>query len=706
MPPTNKADRNELLSNQRHVLIVDDDIVTRQMLAKILQHSGYCTHEAGDGKEALAYCSEYTPDIILLDLIMPGMDGYETCRQLREAKQFIELPILILTGLNDVPSIDKALDVGATDFITKPVNWSLLEQRVRYALRSFDMHKSLKGQEARLSQAQRLARIGSWQLQADNGGIELSNELLALLELDESHQYKDLDDFVTYIPLEDQDSFTRMLNNTINNNNPYQIEHRLILPGGKELYVQQQAEIILDADNQPIGVIGALQDITELKSAEALIHHQRYYDTVTDLPNRRMFTEHTLKVIQSDNDDKKLTVIYMMMIENYKVLSETLGHNSVDTISLILAERLRKIDRPNIFIARFNDDTFSIVTREIDGVTDVSNLLDEIFALNSDTISVANQDVYISLSIGVSMYPIDNEDINSIIKGAENAMLRANEEGANQYQFYSEEMNKKSQQRLRIDQELRIAVENGDIIAYYQPQVNIQTGRITGMEALARWLHPERGLIPPFEFIPIAEQNGLIVQVGSCILHEACQQTKLWAEQGLGDLCVGVNLSAKQFSNNNIVKEVFNVLEKTGLPTSQLDLEITESMAVHGMDNVIPALKKFKENGITLSIDDFGTGYSALSLLRELPLDIIKIDRTFVKDIGVDDDGGLAKAIIAMAHSLHMGIIAEGVETIAQHDFMRAHNCESIQGFIYSPPLPANEFEKYVKDYHKLDLKE
>lgn len=685
---------------QKKILVVDDDLVTRKTLVKILKKCSYTMLEADNGSMALDMFNEHQPDLVLMDVIMPIMDGYEACTKLRTITDYQNLPILMLTGLSDVESVDKAFDAGATDFITKPINWSLLEQRVRYALRATDTHKNLQSHQAKLAQAQRIAKLGYWEMEIGSDNIICSIELLKLLNLEPSFNHQPMQKFLKLIHPDDLEGFMSAFEQAINEAIPYQIEHRLIRHDAVEMYVQQQTEIISDTNGKPVSIIGTLQDISEIKSAEALINHQRYYDSLTDLPNRKQFIERTRKQVSLPEHKNELIAVCLVSIDKLKTINETLGHDVADDTITAYTERLKTISIGDAYISRYHDDTFALFITGLKNFSQVNELIQKITALTEEPICLDENELHIQTSLGLSLYPLDNKNYDTILKGAENALNRARENGGNQSVFYSEKMNQEAQDRLEMERDMRKGLERGEFIVYYQPQINTQTGLVCGMEALVRWQHPQKGLISPFFFIPVAEDTGLIKQLGATVLKDSCEQASKWHAAGLGDLRVGVNLSAVQMKDPSFYNEVITILDKSGLSPSLLDLEITESMAVHDIENIIAILQLFQEKGITISMDDFGTGYSALSYLRQLPLNIIKIDRSFIKDIGESDDGSIARAVMAMAHSLGLSVIAEGVETEAQLDFILKNNCEEIQGFYYSQPLPADEFEAFVIEHN------
>lgn len=687
-------------NEQTRIFIVDDDDVTRHLVGKILSKSGYRIFEAANGAEAIKLFDDINPHLVLMDVVMPEVDGYTACRVIREKENFLELPIIMLTGLDDVESVRASLDAGATDFISKPINWALLEQRVQYALNTRSMHEELQNQKSRLSQAQKVAKLGSWELSVDDDHISCSDELTDLLRLDVGEKLLHLDNLIDFSHPSDKEIVRAHVVDAMISGAGYQLEHRIICRDKTELYVLQHADVINDKYGNIIKVIGTVQDITELKSTQAIIHHQNYYDLLTDLPNRRLFTDNVIKNITSAKKDNAV-VIYMLTLDNLRSLSESLGYKATEIVLISFSSRLKALKSDSVIISRFNDNTFAIMSSDFRDLSHVTEMTDAIMALTAQSISIDTHDIFVTVSIGISIYPIDNSTAEATILGAENAMLNASKQGGGRYLFYNEQSNREAQERLDIENDMRKGIKRGEFVPYYQPKINAQTGIITGFEALARWNHPVKGLIAPFYFIDIAEKTGLIVELSNSIIQQACVQTRQWRDEGLGDFVLSVNLSVKQFIDRDISDEIKTILQNTGLPATQFDIEITESMAATKTADVISVLKSFKEMGVTISMDDFGTGYSSLSQLQTLPIDTIKIDRSFIVEIEGKSKGVMVRTIIAMSRSLGMNVIAEGVENPVQLDMLLAYGCNDIQGYYFSKPLPAEQFNGFVADFHK-----
>jgi len=689
-----------LTNEQTRIFVVDDDHVTRHLVSKILSNSGYRIFEASNGAEAIELFDDIAPHIILMDVMMPEVDGYTACRKIREKENFLELPIIMLTGLDDVDSVKTSLDAGATDFISKPINWALFEQRVEYALHARSMHEQLQNQKSMLAQAQKIAKLGSWELSVDDNELVCSEELLGLLRLEPGEKLLDLDSLVNFAHPADKENARAHILDAMIQGVAYQLEHRIICRDGTELYVLQHADLIKDRAGNIVKLIGTVQDITELKSTQATIHHQNHYDLLTDLPNRRLFTEKVVKNIVYSGNDNNAVVVYMLTLDNLRNLSESLGYKATETILISFSSRLKKLESDSMIISRFNDNTFAIMSSGFSDFRHVTETAEQIISLTKQSFSIDTHDIFVTVSIGISIYPIDNNTAEATILGAENAMLNASKKGGNRYLFYSEKSNREAQERLEIEHDIRVGIKRGEFIPYFQPQIDAKSGRITGFEALARWNHPRKGIVAPFHFIEIAEQTGLIIDLSRSIIEQACAQTQQWAESGLGEFNLGINLSIKQFIEHDIYAELMNILQRTGLPARQLDIEITESMAATKANDLADVLHKIKNSGATISMDDFGTGYSSLSQLQTFPVDIIKIDRSFIVDIEGPGDGVMAKTIIAMSKSLGMNVIAEGVENTTQLEMLLAHGCNNIQGYLYSKPLPATEFPDFVATFY------
>ena len=431
---------------------------------------------------------------------------------------------------------------------------------------------------------------------------------------------------------------------------------------------------------------------------QAHLSYLAYHDPLTGLPNRQSLSERLQQACSRAQCNGGMVAMLFLDLDRFKLINDTFGHAAGDRLLKSVADRLAACVRGADTVARLGGDEFTVVLEDIVHGRDAATVAQKILDALAQPFSLAQQEVFISASIGIALYPSDDNGIDSLFKKTDAAMYHAKERGRNNYQFYSAEMNASLARKLHMENSLRRALEREELRLHYQPQVDTVSGRIIGMEALLRWQHPEMGLVPPAQFIPLAEETGLIVPIGECTLRSACLQTRRWHERGFGPLRVAVNLSAYQFKQKDFPHTVARILDETGLDPGCLELELTESTVMDDVDQAIEILHALNAMGVYLSIDDFGTGYSSLSYLKRLPIDALKIDRSFVRDIGADsDDAAIVTAIIAMARSLKLKVIAEGVETREQFAFLRKCRCDAMQGYYFSRPVPPEEFAQLLQ---------
>jgi diguanylate cyclase (GGDEF)-like protein/PAS domain S-box-containing protein len=552
------------------VVVVDDDRAMRQMIHKVLAGNGFRVEQAEDGAQSLDICARYAPDIVLMDALMPVMDGFEACVRLRQQPGTEHIPVLMVTGLNDEQSVDRAMKAGASDFITKPIYWPLLLQRLRHILAS--------------------------------------------------------------------------------------------------------------------------------QRAEKQIKHLAYHDTLTGLPNRVLFHDRLQQALSQAARKEHIMGVMFLDLDRFKIINDTLGHDVGDELLKAVSQRLKNCIRQGDTVVRLGGDEFTIILPIIGKAEDAAFVAQKILTTLAEPFLLNHQELHITSSIGISLYPNDGEDTQTLIKNADIAMYRAKDLGKNNYQFYTADINSRALESITLENALRHALERDELLLHYQPKIDIRSGRIVGVEALVRWRHPEFGLVPPDKFIPLAEETNLIIPIGEWVLRTACEQGSRWRERGLPAWRMAVNLSARQFRHKNLLKPIFRILRETGFDPHHLELEITESLIMQGAGQTIAILEELDEAGIHLSLDDFGTGYSSLSYLKRFPIDTVKIDSSFVRDIHTDpNDAAITSAIIAMAHSLKLSVIAEGVETEEQLAFLRERGCDEYQGFLFSRPLPAEEMERLAR---------
>ena len=470
---------------------------------------------------------------------------------------------------------------------------------------------------------------------------------------------------------------------------------------GKTIYCEWYNTALKGADGRVIGVSSLAQDVTEQKRAAERINDLAYYDELTGLPNRMLFRDRLSHAcIESDRKERLVGVMFLD-VDHFKDVNDTLGHEAGDILLHALAQRLQGCMRASDTVARFGGDEFAVLFSDVGHVDDVVQVAQHVVDGFKEPFDIHGQKLFVTISMGITLYPLDDGDIDALLRNADSAMYAAKAAGRNCYRFYAAAMTERVTERLAMQTGLHHALDRREFILHYQPQLNIESQRISGVEALVRWQHPERGMVSPAQFIPVAEETGLIVPLGDWILRTACQQAKAWQDQGLPQMCVAVNLSARQFKEPLFQQRVLEILKETGLDPRHLELEITESILVDGLESVKTTLQAFKRTGIVISLDDFGTGYSSLSYLKQFPIDKLKIDQSFVRDVLTNaSDASLVRAIIAMAQALGLRSIAEGVETQAQLEFLRAEGCDEIQGYHLAKPLPAQQLPNLILQYN------
>ena len=445
-------------------------------------------------------------------------------------------------------------------------------------------------------------------------------------------------------------------------------------------------------------LVRAMQYSIERKRYQVQIEHQANYDSLTGLPNRTLLHDRLQQAVFAQRHVRAIAVVFIDL-DHFKFVNDSLGHNVGDELLKNMAERLRSVLRPGDTVARLGGDEFVLILNDQNNEEVMFRAMQRVTAKVSEPMAIGGKELYTTCSAGISLYPQDGPDVDTLLKNADVAMYRAKEAGRNNFQFFTAEMNQLVNERLQLEHSLRRALEHKEFLLHYQQKVNLKSGAVVGSEALLRWSHPEWGLVRPARFIPLAEETGLIVQIGEWVLHEACRQNRAWQNEGLDPGVVSVNLSARQFRQEGLVRMVSRILADTGLEPSALEMELTESMVMHNAEVAIAILQGLKSLGVALSVDDFGTGYSSLAYLKDLPIDTLKIDRSFVRDIKSTGDAGegvIAQAIISLGHNLDLKVIGEGVETDAQLRFLAKHRCDEVQGFYYGEPVAPEAFAKLL----------
>ncbi len=472
-------------------------------------------------------------------------------------------------------------------------------------------------------------------------------------------------------------------------------EGQLKCKDGSWLAVETGAYVVSNDGNDVLSIV--VRDITERKHAQERIHYLAHYDPVTNMPNRVLMRDRLQQNLAHAERNHCMVAVLFLDLDRFKVINDSLGHHAGDLLLQILGQRLTGCIRQGDTVSRQGGDEFVVVISEVRQLEVLKVITEKLLATVAEPIEIYGHEVTTTTSIGISLFPHDGMAVDSLMKNADMAMYQAKKQGGNNCQFYSSDMNDRSRERLNLENSLRHALERGELSLHYQPQIDIGTGKVFGMEALLRWRHPQLGDIPPTKFIPLAEETGLISAIGDWVLNEACAQMQTWRDQGFDGLRISVNISARQLQQKDLVNRVGAILDATGLAASMLDLELTESMLMENMQENVAVLQSLRQLGLVISIDDFGTGYSSLAYLQRLPIETLKIDRSFVRDItSQNSNAPIALAVIALAHSLGHKVIAEGVETKEQLEFMRNHGCDAVQGYYFSKPLTAASLTEYL----------
>ena len=684
------------------VLIVDDEEQMRMLVRASLEQAEFQVEEACDGTQALTAFELFKPEIILMDVMMPGgIDGFTACKNLKALPGGEKVPILMMTALDDLQSINKAYDAGATDFFTKPINWTILGHRVRYMLRTSRAADRLRMSEARNSSLVNAVPDLMFRVKSDG-------TILDYVPAKETGQFLD-----TTVPIGSNlheifpdiaKGTMRYTKQALETGQTHTFEYTIVM---NDSTLHYEARVVVSGEDETLTIV---RDITDRKEAEEHIKFLAYYDTLTGLPNRLYFKEKLSEALQRAARYDQEVAILFLDLDDFKRINDTLGHTIGDMLLKGVAERLdhclRKtdsithLDGPelNSNVSRLGGDEFIVQLTEVSLVHDLAKVAMRILSEIASPFTLEGFEVFITASIGITLYPSNGDNVDTLMKNADTAMYHAKDKGKNNYQFYNQSMNDTAFERLSMENDIRRAMERKELTLFYQPQMHIESGKIRGFEALIRWKHPEFGYISPNDFIPLAEEIGLIIPIGEWVLKSACVQVMKWSEDGFEPVSVAVNISSHQFRQGNLKKKISKILNETSMDPSYLKLELTESVIMTNLDETMTTLHDLKSMGIGLIIDDFGTGYSSLSYLKRFPIDALKIDKSFIKDLTVDkDDAAMTKTIITMAQNLNLKVVAEGIETEEQLAFLKENGCDEIQGYLYAPPMPADEVKDFLQ---------
>ncbi|MDJ0877856.1 MAG: EAL domain-containing protein [Halieaceae bacterium] len=696
----------ELLGNSRSrplLLIADDDKGTRLILQHVFTKDGFDVCLAENGAEAIDKYAERRPDAVLLDVQMPYMDGYQVCELIRDREREVKTPIVMITGQNDIESISRAYDLGATDFISKPFDKNTLPFRMRHVLRAHSEHNSLHGLMHGIPDAIAV-------LDDTGDAIDFMNANRLFRDV-ENADMLELFKRGHRLPRGFMDKVRECVRRTLQTDEVQELEFQI---ANSQRHFE--ARIIR---RDAYSALAIIRDVTERQRSEQKIQELAYSDTLTGLPNREQFKKILATAIRRADATGTSAALLYLDLDRFKRINDTFGHSVGDALLCAVAERLRTSIRKSTRgessipggteISRLGGDEFTIVVPELSDKSHIESLCSRIQRTLTTPFVCEGHQIVVSPSIGVAIYPEHGDDEQELLMRADTAMYEAKGEGANNARVYHESMNARSLELLALESEMNRAIERNELELHYQPKIDIREWRLVGLEALIRWKHHERGWISPVDFIPIAEDTGQIIDIGRWVLQEACRQLGEWREGPAAGLQIAVNISSQQFTHDDLQRSVMEAVWENRVGPRMLELEITESVLVGNVDETIDLLTALKTSGVSVAIDDFGTGYSSLSYLKRFPVDKLKIDRTFIRDLHRNpDDAAICSAILAMGRQLGLAVVAEGVENEEQLQFLDERECDQVQGYYFGKPMPAHALPDFLHDVlnpHLAELK-
>ncbi|WP_374591054.1 putative bifunctional diguanylate cyclase/phosphodiesterase [Aquabacterium sp.] len=699
---------------QPRVLLVDDDEVNLLLTSIALRERGFSITEASSGEQAIHMLTEWLPDVVVLDAIMPGRDGFSTCKELRHLPGYESLPVLMLTGLDDDASISRAYEAGATDFFVKSTQWSLLAGRLRYLLRASRTRNELERSKTKLARAQDLARMGSFDWHRQHGGIVFSVEGLRVFGLGAGDQLG-LRGVLRMLAEEDRNGLLTILRQVIHHSTILCTDIPIIQLDGRQRVVHIEAEPEFNEQGALLGYTGIVQDVTDRRIAEDKIKHLANFDALTGLPNRRQLIWRAERAIEHAKRLNHRVGLLLVDLDRFKIINDTLGHAAGDELLMEVSRRLRSCVRhsdqvlessvdagPTRWhrtleaVGRLGGDEFVALLPEIHTEAEVQGVAQHVLEVLREPILVGGQECFVTASVGIAMFPTDGLNVADLLRNSDVAMYTAKAQGRNSALLYAPHLAGKGRERLELETALHKAVERNELVLHYQPKVDVRTAEMVGAEALMRWQR-NGVLVPPADFIPLAEETGLIIPMSEWAIDEAARQAKRWKDSIGFDSSIAVNLPSRLFERDDLIDRIQDAVTNQGVSHHALQLEITETGLMKDLQGVIPALNRLTQFGVEISIDDFGTGYSSLAYLTTLPISELKIDRSFVRDLGITpQSSAVVAAIIALSRSLGLRVIAEGVEDLRQMQVLHSLGCHIMQGYLFSKPLPPEQVEQWV----------
>ena len=677
-----------------HLLVVDDEEINRDLLSRRLERKGYLVTTAVDGREALEKIDSQHFDMVLLDIMLPIIDGIAVLEKIREGYAASELPVIMVSAKDDSEGIVEALQLGANDYVTKPVDFPVALARIQTHLNHRQVKLALKESEERYALALAGANDGLWDWDLRSDQMYYSARWKAMLGIKDDEKILPTPEewFGRIHPDDLKQVKDKLEEHLAAGSHHFESEHRILHQDGSYRWALSRGMAVRDGQGQVYRMAGSQTDITSRK----------VYDPLTGLANRILFMDRLTHALRRFKRYKGYEFAVLLLdLDRFKIVNDSLAHHVGDQLLIELAKRLNMCVRDGDTVARFGGDEFTILLDDIKDVSDATRVAERIQESLQTPFALEGSEVFTSVSIGIALSATGYETPNDVVRDADTAMNRAKALGKARHEMFDRAMHTQSSKRLQLETDLRRAVEREEFEVYYQAIVDLSDEQIHGFEALVRWRHPERGQVFPDEFVGIAEETGLILRIDKLVLRQACRQTKHWQKE-FGNLSISVNLSAKQFAFKDILHEIDRVLDDTGLAPDDLKLEITESALMDNTDSATEIFHELKKRRVKLGLDDFGTGYSSLSYLHRFPLDTLKIDRSFVSRIDTPGEHeAIVRTIVNLAQNLSFQTVAEGIETIDQLHSLQALDCLYGQGYYFSKPMPAPEAEALLRENRK-----
>jgi len=686
--------------SKARILIVEDESIVAMDIQNSLENLGYIIAGRTDrAEDAIKRAAELHPDLILMDIGLKGeMDGVEAATQIR-AK--LDLPVIFLTAFANQSTLERARKAEPYGYILKPFEEYELVISIEMAVYKHGMEKKLRESEERYDLAVRGANDGLWDWNLKSNEIYYSPRWKSMLGFKEDEIGGNPDEWLKRVHPDDEQRVRENLLSHVNGTSlHFEYEYKIQHANGHYIWVLTRGLAVRDAEGKAYRMAGSQTDVTSRKMIEERLAYGALHDGLTGLPNRELFMDRLKQRMEhTKRHPESLFAVLFLDIDRFKVVNDSLGHAVGDQLLINTARRLQICLRPEDTIARLSGDEFAILLNEVSDVSDAVRVAERFQAKMKETAALEPVNRSSTSSIGITMFDDKYTQSQDMLRDADTAMYRAKALGGGRYQIFDTSMHTQALTLLQLEEDMKRAVKNQEWLVYYQPIISVADGQVSGVEALVRWLHPKQGIISPLDFIPQAEDMGLIIPIGEFVLRTACRQAKAWRDAGYSKLWVSVNLSARQFQDQHLVQKISQILKETGLPSDGLRLEVTESVAMQDTVYGIRVLKELKKLGVNVSLDDFGNGYSSLGYLKQFPLKVLKIDQSFIRDILVNKNSeAITTAIITLARSLGMEVVAEGVEKEEQITFLKSKFCDDMQGFLFSKPIPAKELTNLLKE--------